>query len=82
MSHCEIILKHLREHKYISSMQAFSEYGITRLASRIHDLRKDGYNIGSVWRTRVNRYGNEVAYLDYFLIKESVFKRLFKGGDK
>ena len=44
MSQCQTILKHLR-HSSLTSMQAFQEYGITRLAARILDLRGYGHDI-------------------------------------
>lgn len=69
MNRKEVILKHLRRHKYISSFQAFDLYGITRLSAVIFDLREDGYQIGNVWRNTTNRFGHFVRYVDYFLIK-------------
>lgn len=68
MNQEQLILKHFRRYKYLSSFKAVELYGITRLPSRICDLRKKGYDIGSVWRYTNNRYGNAVQYLDYFLI--------------
>lgn len=65
----QIVLQHFTKYKYISSKQAFELYGITRLSAVIFDLREEGYNIGSVWRSCTNRYGNNVRYMDYFLIK-------------
>lgn len=64
----QVILSYLTKHKYISSMHAY-DLGITRLSARIYELRKDGYKIGKIWRIGVNRYGNEIRYCDYFLIK-------------
>ena len=37
---CERILRHLRDYGSITQGEAYSEYGITTLASRIHDLMK------------------------------------------
>jgi len=75
MNQEQLILKHFRKYKYISSMKAIELYGITRLASRIHDLRNEGYKIGSIWRESVNRYGNTVRYLDYFLLSAPKFRK-------
>jgi len=44
MKQNDIVLKHL-EKRPITSMQAFKLYGITRLASRIHDLKAEGHKI-------------------------------------
>lgn len=40
------ILKHMNERGGITSFDAFVEYGITRLASRICDLKNLGVDIG------------------------------------
>lgn len=39
------ILQHLRKYSGITTLVAFRMYGITRLASRISELRKEGYDI-------------------------------------
>lgn len=65
----EIVLQHFSKYKYISSMEAFSKYGMTRLSAVIYNLRQRGYKIGIVWRTGLNQYGREVRWADYFLIK-------------
>lgn len=69
MNQEQLILKHLRRHKFISSFKAFELYGITRLSARIYNLRQDGYDIQMIWRYATNRYGNLVKYADYFLVK-------------
>lgn len=57
----EIVLKYMQENGYITTIQAFG-YGITRLASRIHELRKKGYNIQSVTVYDRSRYGKNVHF--------------------
>lgn len=39
------ILKHLREHRHITSWEAIQLYHITRLSAKIYDLRQMGYRI-------------------------------------
>ena len=69
MNHEQIILNHLRKHKTITTLEAFELYGITRLSARIYNLRESGFKIGLVWETGTNRYGNQVRWGKYFLIK-------------
>ena len=57
------VLSHLKKYGSITSMQAFEEYGITRLASVVFKLRKQGYNI--VTTTETSRRGKN--YGRYFL---------------
>lgn len=55
---CERILRHLRDYGSITQKEAYAEYGIARLASRINDLKKkrihhyigDGDRKKQIWR--------------------------------
>ena len=47
LSQNQKVLNHLKTSGAITSMSAFSEYKITRLAARISDLRDAGYSITS-----------------------------------
>ena len=44
------VLRHLREHDYITPSIAWTTYGISRLAAAIHALRSDGYDITTEMR--------------------------------
>lgn len=65
MTQNEKILLHLRERGSITSMEAFAEYGITRLAGRIHELREQGHNI----TTDYAKARNGAKYAIYRLTK-------------
>ena len=65
MTQCELILKYMGDFGEISPMQAFTDLGITRLASRIHELRRMGIEIESETRTGKNRYGMNTHYSVY-----------------
>lgn len=64
------ILQHLKRHKNgISPAKADAVYGITRLASCIHEIRrKAGYNVS----TDVLRDDRDHKYAVYKLVKETV----------
>ena len=64
---CERILRHLRDYGSITQGEAYSEYGITRLASRINDLKKKGFIITSETVTGKNRYGEDTHFSLYRL---------------
>lgn len=49
------VIDHLRANKSLTTWTAFDLYGITRLGSRIHDLRKAGYQIISTPMTGGSR---------------------------
>lgn len=69
ISQCNLVLKHLTKHRTITTHEAYELYGITRLPSRIFDLREMGYKIGMVWEHGVNRYGHPVKWGKYYLEK-------------
>ena len=64
---CRLLYEHMKEHGGVSQMEAFELYGITRVASRIHDMRVAGIGIVKSMRTGTNRYGRRVSYAVYRL---------------
>ena len=66
-THYDRVLKHLKDRGHITSLEAFREYGLTRLSAVIFDLRKDGFNIASDKVGRKNRYGKMVYFAKYTL---------------
>lgn len=67
MTQCERILRHLQDYGQITTMEAFNEYGITRLSGRIYDLKADGYKISSTITSGKNRYGDTTHFTTYRL---------------
>lgn len=45
MTQCDMILDYMRQYGPITQMEALDLFGCARLASRINDLRRAGYNI-------------------------------------
>ena len=43
------------------------DIGCMRLASRIADLKDQGYPIGRRMKTSKNRYGKNVSFAEYYL---------------
>lgn len=66
----ERILRHLEERGSITTLEAITEHGVLRLASRINDLRRAGHKIISTYVTGKNRYGETVRFSVYTLKKE------------
>lgn len=61
----ERILTYIDEHGSITPMDAFKDLGITRLAARIHDLRRDGFSISGEMVEEENRFGEKVRFMSY-----------------
>ena len=66
----QLILKYIQDFGSITPMDAFFDLGITKLATRISEMRRDGmrFKIESVKST--NRYGKTVRFAKYSLPKE------------
>ena len=67
MTQCERILRHMEDYGSITSLEAMTEYGVMRLASRVNDLKHFGFDIRRVMETSKNRYGEPVSYARYYL---------------
>ena len=67
---CDKVLEYMRQFGSITQLQALSDIGCMRLASRISDLRQQGFAIGRRIKTSKNRYGDSVSFAEYYLIEE------------
>lgn len=67
MTQHELILKYIADFGSITPMEAFGDLGITKLSTRISEMRKDGmeFKIESV--KGKNRYGKPTRYARYSL---------------
>lgn len=64
------ILDYIKEFGSITQLDALKDLGVMRLASRISDLRKQGYSIVSKVEPVANRY-NEICYIKRYSFEES-----------
>lgn len=64
------LMRYLQEFGSITSMDAISELGDTRLAATVFLLRKKGVDIISTNETNVNRWDEKVTYVRYILQEE------------
>ena len=69
MTQGERILAYMKQNESITPMEAFSELGITKLSTRIGELRQKGYKINDAFVDGKNRYGENVRYKKYWLAK-------------
>lgn len=71
ITQCQRIIDYMRQFGSISTIEAFNDLGVTRLASRIHDLKGQGYSIISEIKTSKNRYGENTSYKVYRLKEDT-----------
>jgi len=67
MKQTERVLRHMQQVGPITAMDAVREYGIMRLAARIYDLRRQGYQIVSDDDSGANREGKSANWTSYRL---------------
>lgn len=65
MTQTERILRHLQDGGSLTQAEAFWEYGVGRLSSRICELRRAGYPIKGEFVTQKNRYGEPCTFVRY-----------------
>ena len=70
MTQCELIRKYLKDFGSITTFESYEELGITRLPSRINDLKNKGYEFKKDWVTKKNRYGKSISFLRYSILSE------------
>lgn len=66
MTQKQKILAYLDRYDSISPMEAFADLGITKLSTRISEMRKDGLNFTQKMCESKNRDGDTVRYARYW----------------
>lgn len=68
----DLILKYIEDFGSITPMEAFGDLGITKLATRISEMRKDGMQFKIDTVKSKNRYGKTVHFAKYSFLKEDI----------
>ena len=71
MNKTGMVLDWLKSHAGITSMEAFENFGATRLSAIIFELKRKGYDIETVMVDGHDRYGNRSRYARYYLARKS-----------
>ena len=67
LSQKQKVLRHLKQIGSITSLEAFNDYAIMRLTSRICELKDEGYDIKSELVSSQNRFKEKVSFSKYTL---------------
>lgn len=70
MTQYEKILDYLKKFGSITPMDAFNDLNITKLATRISEMRRQGYEFNQRYEQHINRMGEKSYYMRYSLKKE------------
>lgn len=68
------ILKYMKKHRKsgITSMEAFQNFGATRLSGTMYSLKKQGYQIITEPRIVKTRYGRSTQVSAYKLVSDEI----------
>jgi hypothetical protein len=72
MTQHERILDYMREFGSITPIEAFRDLGITKLATRVGELKRLGFTINQEAIHTKNRYGEKTSYMSYSLQEEEI----------
>lgn len=64
------VIDYIQRYGSITSLDAFRDLGITRLAAVICNLKKEGYAFNTEYVSRLNRYREKVTFARYSLKDE------------
>ena len=67
MTQREMVLKYIVDFGYITSWDAYKDLGVTQLATRIFELKEEGYQFDKSVVTGKNRYGKNISWCKYTL---------------
>lgn len=66
----QLVLDHLRRGESITQFQALRDYGIQRLAARVHELRQDGHPVEDRTVEVRRAHGGTARVSEYYLDSE------------
>lgn len=67
VTQCQRIIDYIHQFGSISTLEAFRDLGVSRLASRIHDLKGQGYKFITETKTSKNRFNENTTFKVYKL---------------
>jgi hypothetical protein len=72
MTQKDQIMDYLSRYGSITPMEAFADLGVTKLATRVSEMSREGVQFRRKLEKNVNRLGKKVVYMRYWLDKEAV----------
>ena len=70
VTQCDRVLQFMKDNGSITSWEAFTELGVTRLSARIWELKQMGYRFSKRRMESINRY-NEPVHYDRYTLEET-----------
>lgn len=71
MTQREKIVNYIRKFGSITSWEAYRDLGITQFATRVKELKEEGYEFKTEWESKKNKEGKSVSFKRYYLLNKS-----------
>lgn len=65
----EKIMSYMHRFGSITSWEAYRDLGITQFATRVKELKEEGYLFTTKWESKKNQEGKMVCFKRYYLLK-------------
>lgn len=75
------VYEYIRTFGSISPMEAFEDLGITKLATRVSEMKRLGIQFDQCMESRLNRYGEKVSFMRYQLKSDPVVETESHGSN-
>lgn len=72
MTQAKRVLDYLESGNTITTLNAFNELGITRLAARIYELKEEGHDVKSKRIKVTNQYAEQCSVSEYYMESDNV----------
>lgn len=70
MTQHTLIIDYMRENGSITTYEAYEQLGITKLTTRVSELKGAGFDIRQRTESGLNRYGKPVTFNRYWLVED------------
>ena len=77
----DLILKYFKTHQSITPMEAYNNLGITKLATRISEMKKNGYLFKQEMIDVKNRYGEKVRVMEYRFVGRLYMEKFYSAEE-
>lgn len=61
------VVKYIQKYGSITSWEAYKNLGITQFATRVKELKMEGYEFKTQWESKINVDGKLVRFKRYYL---------------
>lgn len=75
MTQADRIIDFMKKNGTITQKEAYEHLGITKLTTRISEMRQRGMTIYAAWEKSKNRFGEKTEYKRYALTKKALKER-------